>query len=186
MGPALWLQTSLRVALIDVACVYLFTMPLNLWIQCNMGRRGTTLGAEQERERALAWCDLCYAMQSNRETVQMKGLGWNSSVGRRLWFCIGVGGREDESHAFLILGAVHHAIRITNMQQKEWGERFRHAGENRMYFRDNNVEPIWDARWWTFIPALPHLWWRVISSRDNHRDSSGSDSLFYLIPIQAT
>lgn len=53
-------RPSLRVALIDVACVYLFTMPLNLWIQCNMGRRGMTLGVEQERERVLH--GLIYAM----------------------------------------------------------------------------------------------------------------------------
>lgn len=84
-------RPSPRVALIDVACVYLFTMPLNLWIQCNTGRRGTTLGAEWERRASPAWFDLCYAMQSNRETAQMKGLGWNSAVGRGCGFCIGVG-----------------------------------------------------------------------------------------------
>lgn len=32
-------------------------------------------------------------------------------------FALGSEGRQDESHAFLIPGAVHHAIRITNMQQ---------------------------------------------------------------------
>lgn len=65
-------------------------MPLNLWIQCNMSRKGTTLRAERERERGPACFDLCYAMQSNRETAQIKGPGWNSSAGWRLWFCIGV------------------------------------------------------------------------------------------------
>lgn len=39
-------RPSPPVALIDVACVYLFTMLLNLWIQCNMGRRGPTQEAE--------------------------------------------------------------------------------------------------------------------------------------------
>lgn len=32
-----------------------------------------------EREPGPVWFDLCYAMQSNRETAQMKGVGWNSS-----------------------------------------------------------------------------------------------------------
>lgn len=33
-------------------------------------------------------------------------------------FALGSEGRKDESHAFLMLGAVHHAIRITNKGQK--------------------------------------------------------------------
>lgn len=112
-------RPSFQVALIDVACVYLFTMPLNLWIQCNVGRRGTTMGAERKREQGPAWFDLCYAMQSNRETAQMKGLGWNSLVGRRLWFCIGVERALGWILCISHTGSCRHAIRITNMQQKE-------------------------------------------------------------------
>ncbi len=179
-------RPSLRVALIDVACVYLFTMPLNLWIQRNVGRRGTTLGAERERERVLH--GLIYAMLCRAIERQHRWRVWDETArwGGGCGFALGSEGRLDESHAFLTLGAVHHAIRITNTQQKGWEERFRHTGENRMYFRHNNVEPIGDARWWTCIPALPHPWWRAIPSRDNHWDSSGSDSLFHLIPIQPT
>lgn len=39
---------------------------------------------------------------------------------KQLWGCgfaLGSEGRYDESHAFVILRAVHHAIRITNTQQ---------------------------------------------------------------------
>lgn len=190
-SPALWLQTPfLRVALIDVACVYLFTMPLNLWMQCYMtSERVPSRRAEPGRKRGPAWFDLCYAMQSNRETARIKGLGWNSLAGWRLWFCIGVRRAPGWISCISHTGSCppchknnKHAAK--KQKKKERGERFRHTAENRMYFSDNNVEPIEDARWWTFIPALPHLWWRAIPSGDNQRDSSGSDSLFHLIPIR--
>lgn len=159
-------------------------MPLNLWIQCNMSRKGMTLGAERQGSEVLY--GLIYAMLCRAIERQRRWRVWDETArwGGGCGFALGSEGRWDESHAFLTLGAVHHAIRITNMQQKEWEESFRHTGENRMYFWDNNVEPI--GSMWTFIPVLPHLWWRVIPSRDNHWDSSGSDSLFHLIPIQAS
>lgn len=60
--------------------------------------------------------------------------------------------------------AVRRAIRITNTQAEKGTEEGREGASdtagrgNRMYFSDNNTEPIEDARWRTFIPALPHLW----------------------------
>lgn len=127
---------------------------------------------------------LIYAMLCRAIERQHRWRVWDETAwwGGGCSFALGSEGRSDESHTFLTLGAVHHAIRITNMQQKEWTERFKHTGENRMYFHDNNAEPIRDARWRTFIPALSHLWWRVIPSRHNQSDSSGSDSLFHRIP----
>lgn len=90
-GLTLWLQ-PLFSSCIDRCCLCLSI--------CNATKSVNTMLHEQkgydsggwarERERGPAWFDLCYAMQSNRETAQMKGLGWNSSVGWRLWFCIGV------------------------------------------------------------------------------------------------
>lgn len=179
-------RPSTRVALIDVACVYLFTMPLNLWMQRNMGRRGSTPGAEWGKERGphgLIYAILCRAIERQRRWKVRDG------TSRRVGGCgfaLGSEGRQDESHAFRTMCAVHRAIRITNTPQKRWGEPFRHTGENRMYFRDNSAEPIGNARWWTFIPVLPHPWWRVIPSRDNHWDGSGSDNLLHLILIQPT
>lgn len=86
-------RPSLRVALIDVACVYLFTMPLNLWIQCNMGRRGTTLGDERERERVLhglIYAMLCRAIErQHRWRVWDEIARWGGGCG----FALGSEGR---------------------------------------------------------------------------------------------
>lgn len=62
------------------------------------GRKGYgQLGrAEAESRRGpVAGFDLCYAMQSNRETAQIKGRDGNSlAAGWRLWFCIEEGVRR--------------------------------------------------------------------------------------------
>lgn len=68
-----WLQVrhsdyrpSLWVPLIDVACVYLFTLPLNLWIQCKPSRRDVNVGgwlSERGGKDCMAWFMLCYAEQ---------------------------------------------------------------------------------------------------------------------------
>ena len=102
-------------------------MPQNLWKQYRMGRR--LRGAESERERLPHGFDLCYAMQSNRETADEGSARETARRGRGCGFALGSGGREDESHASLSLSAVHHAIRITNTQHKEREEHFRHTGQ---------------------------------------------------------
>lgn len=162
-------------------------MPLNLRMQCYNGRKGYgRLGrAEAESRRGpVAGFDLCYAMQSNRETARRKAARWKQPGGGAEVVVLhrggGSEGRLDESHAFLGRAGCppchknnkHAGGRETGGE--EGGRASDTAGRrHRMYFSDNNVEPIEDARRRTFIPALPHLWWRVIPSRDNQRDSSG-------------
>lgn len=120
--PLFW-----RLALIDVACVYLFTMPLNLRMQCYNGRKGYgRLGrAEAESRRGpVAGFDLCYAMQSNRETARIKAARWEQPAGGVEVVVLhrggGSEGRRDESHAFLARAvAVRRAIRITNTRAEK-------------------------------------------------------------------
>lgn len=83
-------------------------------------------------------------------------------------FCIREGGQKGAGMNLMHFPpalAVRRAIRITNTQAEKERRRGRErapqtqrAGGNRMYFSDNNTEPIEDARRRTFIPALPHLW----------------------------
>lgn len=143
-------------------------------MQCYNGRKGYgRLGrAEAESRRGpVAGFDLCYAMQSNRETARIKAARWKQPAGGVEVVVLhrggGSEGRRDESHAFLARAvAVRRAIRITNTgaeKERGGGERGEGASDtpgrrNRMYFSDNNAEPIEDARRRTFIPALPHLW----------------------------
>lgn len=79
-------RPSFQVALIDVACVYLFTMPLNLWIQCNVGRRGTTMGAEREKGskvlHGLIYSMLCRAIErQHRWKVWDETARWGRGCG---------------------------------------------------------------------------------------------------------
>lgn len=116
----------------------------------------------------MAGFDLCYAMQSNRETARVKGARWEQLGGRVEVVVLhprgGSEGRQDESHAFLARASCppchknnKHASR-KGMEEGREGVSDTAGRGNRMYFSDNNREPIEDARRRTFIPALPHLW----------------------------
>lgn len=54
-----------------------------------MSRRGATLGGSVREGASPAWFDLCYAMQSNRETAQMKGLDETAQQGGGCGFALG-------------------------------------------------------------------------------------------------
>lgn len=99
-------------------------------MQCYNGRKGYgRLGrAEAESRRGpVAGFDLCYAMQSNRETARIKAARWKQPAGGVEVVVLhrggGSEGRRDESHAFLARAvAVRRAIRITNTRaEKERG-----------------------------------------------------------------
>lgn len=78
---------SFRAALIDVACVYPFATPLNLWIQCYTSTKGMTLGAGREGARSCAV--LIYTMLCRAIERQHRWRVWDETA-RGLWFCIGV------------------------------------------------------------------------------------------------